>query len=267
MDRFDTSRIVADTNLSDRSIETRARVDFNNGTIKTKASTRHNSFNGNVSSSASGSISEAFQFSQSGNVDFTFAIDGALSIGASGDLAYTLGTINIFDVTDLKQIFKPVQDRLSPFDIYQDALFSPDVWVFNSAVGVQLRGSDASDGIGILSGVTSIDNAEGMTEQVDITLNGSLDVVVGRTYLFTIGQDVFSRNKGSSARAEADFFNTAVFSFDEPDDTFYSTISGSFLDSFGTIDIPADPSPVPLPAGIPLLLSGLAAFHLVRRRC
>lgn len=243
------------------TIEARSNVDFESGTLRTRASHFNDGNTGNGNARANGVIFEAFQFSETRTVDFSLAIDGALTIDGTGDRARVSGGVNVFDITDFETILRPENER-GVFGPLIDDLFSESSFLAAVSSGFDLQGSGRNDFVHPTD--TLIDDAQGRTEFVDFSVDGSVGVTEGRTYLFLIEQisDVYVQ--GVSGGAEADFFSTAVFGFGDLGNTTYASASGTFLDSTGTLSQTI--APVPLPAGMPLLLGGLAAFGLIRRK-
>ncbi|TDL86924.1 hypothetical protein [Meridianimarinicoccus aquatilis] len=227
----DAGSEVASAAAKRLTIEAGASVDTSTATLKTRAGHTNDGRTANAFAVGTAVINEAFQFSESGNIDFTYAIDGILSVRSSADWANATGALNIWDVTGLDSVIKPIGERSFEGDVYETSLFTEAEEVASFFRGIEARGSTASSPgmIGFLPEVDVIDNAQGTSQSVEFSINGSFYAEAGHTYLLRLAQGAEIRNTGVFSGAEADFFNTGVFSFGDLGSTSYITSTGSFF--------------------------------------
>lgn len=117
-----------------------------------------------------------------------------------------------------------------------------------------LKGKVSGAGIARLLGSLDV---SGKVKSTSTSAKGSFDAKLGKGrsgVLYAACMTLFSRNADKKCSG-SDFSIALAFSHDEP---------AAPLPEQGTG--PGQPSPVPLPAGLPLLGAGIAAFAALRRR-
>lgn len=130
-----------------------------------------------------------------------------------------------------------------------------------------IRLADTSSGFDVLGTDRAFANAGvGQTALIDELLEFSVNITESKDYLFNLSLSLTSRvserGLGNSGSSFADFTNTAFLWF-EADDTLTVTAADSRFLSNAT---GGPVSPVPLPAGMWMLLLGVGGFSIVRRR-
>ena len=171
-------------------------------------------------------LSETFLVSGSGLVTFSVAVDGFLSKSA----AAFVNSTSAFSVLRLGVVER--------FSVENQDSFSDE-----------------------------LTTAAGATLAIDEVLTASLEMIDGETLTFDFrgGLAAFTRANEfePSSSAEANFLSTARIAYVTAPGMTLTPSDGSFL-SGTTVDEPI--GAVPLPAGLPLLLAGLGALGLARRR-
>ncbi|WP_340108796.1 PEP-CTERM sorting domain-containing protein [Pikeienuella sp. HZG-20] len=216
-------------------------VDLDDGTVK--ARTNIPSAQSNGQSGASFGERVAFSPDAAGtNVSFSFDFDGTIEVSdllngplATGYSAFVFANLFVYDST--------------AGATYQN---------FTSLGGALISRTFAQD-YGTSSGATPSNTFF----DVDRTLSGSITVEANKRYDVFASLSIAAATNQNDISIMMDFMNTGTFGIDADPGVTYTSSSGVFLDSTG---VTPPPSPVPVPAALPLLLGGLGLLGFVSRR-
>ena len=104
----------------------------------------------------------------------------------------------------------------------------------------------------------------GTSTMIDEVLQFTTTITKSQDYLFLLGLNAsastFQKGTGNSGSANANFLNTALLSFTAADTLTVTASDPAFLGGAAPV------APVPLPAGVVLMLSGFAALRLAKRK-
>ncbi|WP_300054883.1 VPLPA-CTERM sorting domain-containing protein [uncultured Roseobacter sp.] len=246
---FDTAALTAGGEAN-----ATARVDLSTGELGTDARVSAlapgSSF---IDSFAFSAWNEFVTFSADASIAFSLRTDGRLSTAGASDFSEVGSSLNVYDVTDQTTVF---DGTLLNSDTISNRIFTARDLINVSGTSI----NPLDRGVNCRAANVACLSGNAIDQLLDTAITGTLSVQAGRTYLF--GSSLFSaagRAGPGVGPAASDFLSTAVFAFDDLDGASFTSSSGEFLSANQL-------TPVPLPAGFPLLLGALAGLAFLRRR-